>query len=177
MDIDLNKYHIEVSIGNMFTKDIFIKLPKTEQSLEYSLLANHVSEEDKLGYEKFDTSIKSVTGIKRVDNLIINKPTNIYYLNLYLNILKEKNMYLPSEELQVTTSLLQEKISDLIQSDNKNMTYNEMKIFLEEEKKPNESKDKTDNADKAPRFSIKTLQEKHIERKGNNGKKEKDSKN
>lgn len=170
MSIDLNKYHIEVSINDLRRKKVFIKLPITEKSLELSLINNNVSEEP--NYINLDSNINSVIDIKKVNNVVMKKPINIYYLNMYLNILKQKNIDFASEKIEINTATLKEKISCLIDTKNKELNYDEIKKILEEK---NQSKEMTTPIKKAPIFSIKDLQREHIERKATNGKKEKDS--
>lgn len=146
-------------MNNIKGKEVAIKLPISEASLEHSLLTILLFKDDMLGYKNYDTEFMSVINIIRVKNITINKPTNIYYLNLYLNILKEKRINLPSEYMTITTDILKEKIAVLIGASNKSMNYNEIKQFINKG-------DKTKKTQK-PMFNIKSLQKKHIERKAN----------
>ena len=45
MEIDLNQYHIEIKILNIELEEVYIKLPKSEESLEFSLLEKSTSKE------------------------------------------------------------------------------------------------------------------------------------
>lgn len=173
--IDLNKYYVEVSIMNNKRKDVFVKLPKTQKELEYSLMRMEVAEENQLKYTTFNKKIKSIKSIKKVDIITIKKPTNIYYLNMYLNLLKDKNINFASKKMEITTSILQKEIAKLIEAENEKLNYDEIKSFLEEnnsrgnkeEQPTKKSKEKKKDKPKKIKFSIKELQRQHRERKGN----------
>lgn len=171
MGIDLRKYYIEIVMNNMDFKEITIKLPITNESLEKALLKILLIERDMLGYKNFDTELMSVLDIVKVDNITIEKPTNIYYLNLYLNILKEKNINLPSEDMVITTEILKEKIANLLKLPRKDMNFEEITDFITEQETSNNSKEiKTETKQvtksRQTKFSVKQLQKIHNERKG-----------
>lgn len=182
MEINLNLYFVEGIIKNNRFEDVEIKLPLSEESLKHSLINKKIITEELVEYQNFDIPTRSVIAIKKVDNIILTPPTNIYYLNLYLNLLKEKNIYLPSEKLKLTTEILQEKIADLIEAKNKSMNYDEIKEFIARKKKEQEAKSEQIKAEQEakaeqtkqvtkntkPRFSIQELQKRHMERKGSN---------
>lgn len=182
MEINLNLYFVEGIIKNNRFEDVEIKLPLSEESLKHSLINKKIITEELVEYQNFDIPTRSVIAIKKVDNIILTPPTNIYYLNLYLNLLKEKNIYLPSEKLKLTTEILQEKIADLIEAKNKSMNYDEIKEFIARKKKEQEIKSEQAKAKQEakaeqtkqvtkntkPRFSIQELQKRQMERKGSN---------
>lgn len=172
--INLNKYHVKFIMKNINLEEVSIKLPITDRSLEKALIKILLIEKDMLGYENFDTEFMSVLDIVKVDNIKIEKPTNIYYLNLYLNILKEKNINLTSENKVIRTEFLKEEIANLLKSSRKNMDYKELKELMLKEnkfsKKELEEKQKTrKNSDNGKlRFTIPQLQRLHNEGKGKN---------
>lgn len=171
MSINLKKYYIEIVMKNMDFKEVIIKLPITDESLEKALLKILQIEKDMLGYKNFDTELMSVLDIIKVDNIEIKKPTNIYYLNLYLNILKDKDINLSSEKMIITTDILKEKITDLLEIQNKDMNFEEIKNFIKENNKLDDLKEETEEINEViknqkPMFTVKQLQKIHNERKG-----------
>lgn len=174
MNINLNKYHVKIIMKNINLEEVSIKLPITDKSLEKALIKILLIEKDMLGYENFDTEFMSVLDIVKVDNIKIEKPTNIYYLNLYLNILKQKNIDLTSEKKVITTDFLKEDIANLLKSSRKDMDYKELKELMLEENKFNkkdlEKKQKTRKKSENGklRFTIPQLQRFHNEGKGKN---------
>lgn len=174
MNINLNKYHVKIIMKNINLEEVSIKLPITDKSLEKALIKILLIEKDMLGYENFDTEFMSVLDIVKVDNIKIEKPTNIYYLNLYLNILKQKNIDLTSEKKVITTDFLKEDIANLLKSSRKDMDYKELKELMLEENKFNkkdlEKKQKTRKKSENGklRFTIPQLQRFNNEGKGKN---------
>lgn len=171
MSINLKKYYIEIVMKNMDFKEVIIKLPITDESLEKALLKILQIEKDMLGYKNFDTELMSVLDIIKVDNIEIKKPTNIYYLNLYLNILKDKDINLSSEKMIITTDILKEKITDLLKIQNKDMNFEEIKNFIKENNKLDNPKEETKEINEVIKnqktmFTVKQLQKIHNERKG-----------
>lgn len=168
MKIDLNKYYIEAVIKNIENKEVFIKLPITEESLEHTLVQKNIISEEFLGYKNFEMKLKSVLKLNRIKNIEIKKPTNIYYLNLYLNLLKEKNIALDdTKHDEWNTEILQSRIAELL--DSKIMNYEAYTNYLNNQiQAMNEQKAKNTKQDKPkekPLFSIRDLQKRHIERK------------
>lgn len=105
--------------------------------------------------------MKSVIDIE-IRNFNIKKPTNIYYLNCYLDILKFKGLELPEEEIDITTDKLKEMIADLLNSNNKVMDLTEIYDLINND----QSATTKETSTKKPIFSIKELQRQHLERKG-----------
>lgn len=174
--IDLRENHIQAVIKDLRHKEKKIKLPITHDSLEKALVEKDIVSTDSLTYTNFDMTIKSVLELFQVNNIKIKTPTNIYYLNLYLNLLKQQNINLDDDEIvEWNTEILKSKIADLLNTSI--MNYDEFIDLLKnkeseatsenEETKENEVKDKSKEK---PLYSISKLKKRHIERKGSNGK-------
>lgn len=164
MEIDLNRYHVEAIIKNNRMQEVSVKLPKTEESLEHSLLQKRIAEENVLGYKSFDKKLKSVLSLKQIDNINIEPPMNIYYLNLYLNLLKEKNIKLDTKKDTWNTEIIQTRIAELL--DCESMNYEGFLSYMKDGRnKEQKDNSKPDKPKEKPLFSIDKLQKRHIERK------------
>ena len=156
MEIDLNQYHIEIKILNIELEEVYIKLPKSEESLEFSLLEKKiVTNTNTLGYLNFENKMKSVKGFKKL-NIEVEEPLNIYYLNLYLNLLKERDIKLEENE-KLSTEILKSKISSLLKLEDI-LDYQQIKDLK------NKQKEKKDLIYK-PQFSLEKLLNRHHKRK------------
>lgn len=140
MSINLNKYKIEVVINTVEGEQKTIKLPLFKESFQKALTNILLADKDTFNYKFFNSEFMSVRKIKKIDNIKINIPTNVFYLNLYLNILKNKNIDFADEEMILTTDILKEKIVDLLELENKNYNYDELKKEAER-KFTNENED------------------------------------
>lgn len=171
--IDLREHHIKAVIKDNRNKETNVKLPITHDSLEKALVEKDIISADSLNYTTFDKSIKSVLELFQVKNIRIKTPTNIYYLNLYLNLLKQQNIKLDDEEIEEwNTEILKSKIADLLNTSK--MNYDEFINLLKNKESEATSEDegtKEKNKSKEkPLYSISKLKKRHIERKGSNGK-------
>ena len=68
-------------------KEVAIKLPNTEKGLKHSLRLNEIADEEEINYTNFEHKLKSVLYLYNIDTIKIEAPLNIFYLNLYLNLL------------------------------------------------------------------------------------------
>lgn len=160
--------YIKVLIKDLGMNEVYLKLPMANKDLETILLKNEITEVGQTSVEHFDSVIKSVINIE-IKNFTIKQPTNIYYLNTYLEILKKNNQELPNEPIAITTVKLKEMIADTLGVDNKNMTLEEIYNVINGVVEVEDSKQissRSNNKDEKPLFSIKKLQEIHLERKG-----------
>lgn len=154
--------YINVMINNLKMKEVKIRLPMKNSNLKKALIKNEITQFDQSSIEDLDVFIKSVTNTE-IKNFNIKKPTNIYYLNSYFEILKNKSLTLPKNKIDITTAKLKEMMAELLNSDNKNMTLNEIYTIINSEVTNNEVVD--NNIKRKLRFSIKKLQKKQRERK------------
>ena len=119
--------YIDIVIGNMAFKTFDLKLPKTRENLEKVLIDNEISEE--IEVELFDNPLNSVKEIE-IKNFKIKEttenPTNVFYLNVYLQILKTNKLDVPEKEIEIDTIVLKEMISDLLNADNKDIDIEEI---------------------------------------------------
>lgn len=160
--------YIKVMIKDLGMNEVYLKLPMANKDLETILLKNEITEVGQTSVEHFDSIMKSVINIE-IKNFTIKQPTNIYYLNTYLEILKKNNQELPSEPIVITTVKLKEMIAETLGVVNKNMTLEEIYNVINSVVEADDSKQistRSDNKDGKPLFSIKKLQEIHLERKG-----------
>lgn len=175
MSVDLNKYFIEIMMSDIDKTPTLIKVPITDNSLKHALLNKLKLSKEDLKYENHNLKSMSVLEIIKVNHVKIEKPTNVYDLNLYLNILKEKNINFAQEEITISNDFLRDEIHFLLEVTNEKKEYTELKKLFEQQKiskeKPQEQKEESEEKPKEkPIFTIKQLTEKHNERKGKNGK-------
>lgn len=155
-------------IRDLGMNEVTLKLPMNNTDLQKILLKKEITEVGQTSVQHFDADLKSVIGIE-IRNFAIKPPTNIYYLNTYLEIMKNNNQELPSEPIEITTLKLKEMIANILGVDNKNMTLEEIYNVINGTLEVDTSKgiiSGTKNKDGKPLFSIKKLQEIHLERKG-----------
>lgn len=187
MSVNLNKHYVEAVIFNLMAKEQKIKLPISRQSLNKALLEFNIIKESDLSVEAFDKPINTVRRIEKLNDFKIESPTNIYYLNEYLTILKEKELSL-SAKMIINTKKLKEEISTLLNMKNSNPSLkeivqarkgNQISSSSENKKQENQkeqtddekkkSKPKTEKKEK-PMFRIDDILRKQRERKSKNGK-------
>lgn len=171
--------HIDTITGNLDFKTFNIKLPKKRKDLEEILLDNNTIEKgEEIKVEHFNNTFISVKDIE-IKNFKIKattkNTTNIFYLNVYFEILKSKNLDVPEEEIEIDTIVLKEMISDLLNANNKNIDIEEIYKIIncsedkeeqnEEEKIELETNSDENKVKERPVFSIKKLQQRRMERK------------
>lgn len=167
--IDLNQHHIEAVIRNLEMKEVAIKLPNTEKGLKHSLRLNEIADEEEINYTNFEHKLKSVLYLYNIDTIKIEAPLNIFYLNLYLNLLKERNIELNTKEDEWNTEVIKSKIAELLNTDSMNYDdfvkhIKDTKAKEHQNKEPKE-KEQENKPKKKPMFSIKEMQREHLERK------------
>lgn len=81
--------------------------------------------------------------------------TNLFYLNVYFLILKERNLHVPDEELVITTDKLKEMIAELLDIDIEIEDLNLQRIHDTLQKKEVEVEQQEEKPRKKPMFSIK----------------------
>lgn len=170
--IDLNMYHIKATLKNNRREEVAVKLPNSVEGLEQSLILNKITDEDNLGYENFELKIKSILALERIDTIKIKAPLNIYYLNMYLNLLKEKNIKLDTKEDEWNTEIIKSRIAELLNTNS--MNYDDFVNYITDTKtqeqkneaEPNDTKE--DKPKKKPMYTIAELQKRHLERKRGN---------
>lgn len=81
--------------------------------------------------------------------------TNLFYLNAYFLILKERNLHVPDEELVITTDKLKEMIAELLDIDIEIEDLNLQRIHDTLQKKEVEVEQQEEKPRKKPMFSIK----------------------
>lgn len=155
-------------IRDLGMNEVTLKLPMDNTDLQQILIKKEITEAGQSSVQHFDNNMKTVIDIE-IRNFAIKPPTNIYYLNTYLEIMKIDNKELPSEPIEITTVKLKEMIADLLGVENKDMTLEEIYNVVNGTVEVSSSKEvsnETRNKEKKPLFSIKKLQKKHLERKG-----------
>lgn len=179
MGIDLNKSRINGIIVNGVGKEVTIPLVITDESLKKTLINKDITPIEFAKYKTFNNKRKSILRLEKINNFKFTKVTNVFYLNEYLNILKEKNIELPSEETELNTDIIKEKIAYLLGSDKKDMNLDEIKQYRKtlDTENAKDTKNKTENITKKSKpkkedlvFDIKELQKQHLERKLGNDK-------
>ena len=88
--------------------------------------------------------------------------TNLFYLNAYFLILKERDLHVPEEELLVTMNKLKEIIAELLDIEFEDL--NLQIIHDTFQKKEVEVEQQQEKTKKKPMFSIKEMQREHRER-------------
>lgn len=156
MTMKFNK--VKISLLNLDREEITLRLPVKNSELRKLLIAKNVVCADQSKVHHLDGRLKSVTKTE-LRNFIIEKPTNIYYLNSYFLFLKEKDWELPEENITITTEKLKELIADIFNFPRKDMTLEEIFQTL------NSSNTQKELKKEKPIFSIYQLQANHRERK------------
>ena len=88
--------------------------------------------------------------------------TNLFYLNVYFLILKERDLHVPDDELVITTDKLKEMIAELLDIEIEDLNLQRIHDTLQ--KKEVEVEQQEEKPKKKPMFSIKEMQREHRER-------------
>lgn len=151
---------VKAYLMNPLDDEVMVKIPRPYESLKNwiaDLESNFNVEgtiDESFDAESFWEFLYSVTDIE-IRNFRIEEPTNLFYLNTYFMILKERDLYVPEEEIVITTDKLKEMISELIDIEILDLNLQEIHDrLLKKEDKPK----------KKPMFSIKEMQREHMER-------------
>lgn len=80
--------------------------------------------------ESFGEFLYSATDID-IRHFTVEEPTNIFYLNAYFIILKERELPIPEEELVITTEKPKEMIAELLNIENQDLSLEKVHgVFL-----------------------------------------------
>lgn len=159
--------YVETYLMNPLDDEVMVKIPKTYESLR-NWIADPESNfnvedaiDESFDAENFGEFLYSVTGIE-INNFTIEEPTNLFYLNTYFMILKERDFHVPEEELVITTDKLKEMIAELLDLEVQDIKLQKIhETFFKKEVQVEEQEDKPK---KKPMFSIKEMQREHRER-------------
>lgn len=151
---------VKAYLMNPLDDEVMVKIPRPYESLK-NWIADPESNfnvegtiDESFDAESFWEFLYSVTDIE-IRNFRIEEPTNLFYLNTYFMILKERDLYVPEEEIVITTDKLKEMISELIDIEILDLNLQEIHDrLLKKEDKPK----------KKPMFIIKEMQREHMER-------------
>lgn len=159
--------YIETYLMNPLDDEVMVKIPKTYESLR-NWIADPESNfnvegaiDESFDAENFGEFLYSVTGIE-INNFTIEEPTNLFYLNAYFLILKERDLHVPDEELVITTDKLKEMIAELLDIRIEELNLQRIRDTLQ--KKEVEVEQQEEKPKKKPMFSIKEMQREHRER-------------
>lgn len=159
--------YIETYLMNPLDDEVMVKIPKTYESLR-NWIADPESNfnvegaiDESFDAENFGEFLYSVTGIE-INNFTIEEPTNLFYLNAYFLILKERDLHVPDEELVITTDKLKEMIAELLDIRIEELNLQRIRDTLQ--KKEVEVEQQEEKPRKKPMFSIKEMQREHRER-------------
>lgn len=159
--------YVKTYLMNPLDDEVMVKIPKTYESLRKWIAdpdSNFNVEgaiEESFDAENFGEFLYSVTGIE-INNFTIEEPTNLFYLNAYFMILKERNLHIPEEELVITTDKLKEMIAELLDIRIEELNLQRIRDTLQ--KKEVEVEQQEEKPRKKPMFSIKEMQREHRER-------------
>ena len=159
--------YVKTYLMNPLDDEVMVKIPKTYESLR-NWIADPESNfnvegaiDESFDAENFGEFLYSVTGIE-INNFTIEEPTNLFYLNAYFMILKERNLHIPEEELVITTDKLKEMIAELLDIRIEELNLQRIRDTLQ--KKEVEVEQQEEKPRKKPMFSIKEMQREHRER-------------
>ena len=159
--------YVKAYLMNPLDDEVMVKIPKTYESLR-KWIADPESNfnvegaiDESFDAENFGEFLYSVTGIE-INNFTIEEPTNLFYLNAYFMILKERNLHIPEEELVITTDKLKEMIAELLDIRIEELNLQRIRDTLQ--KKEVEVEQQEEKPRKKPMFSIKEMQREHRER-------------
>jgi|SRR5699024_5141247 len=158
---------VKTYLMNPLDDEVMVEIPKTYESLRNWIAdpeANFNVEgtiDKSFDAESFGEFLYSVIGIE-INNVTIEEPTNLFYLNAYFLILKERDLHVPEEELVITTDKLKEMITELL--DIRIEDLNLQRIHDTLQKKEDKVEEQEDRPKKKPMFSIKEMQREHRER-------------
>src|SRR5699024_11107639 len=152
---------------NRLDDEVMVKITRTYEALRnfivdpmYNFNVEGAIDESFDG-ERFGEFLYSVTGIE-INNFTIEEPTNLFYLNAYFMILKERDLHVPEEELVITTDKLKEMIAELLDIRIEELNLQRIRDTLQ--KKEVEVEQQEEKPRKKPMFSIKEMQREHRER-------------
>ena len=151
---------VKVYLVNLDREEIVLSLPVKNSELRELLIAKKVVEANQSEVKHLDSPLKSVTATE-IRHFTIRKPTNVYYLNSYLLFLKEMNLDLPEDPLEVTTGRLKQLMATVLHLDRKDMTLEEIYSVINSTNQCETKKTKNGK----PIFSIRQLQSDNKERK------------
>ena len=161
--------YIETYLMNPLDDEVMVKIPKTYESLR-NWIADPESNfnvegaiDESFDAENFGEFLYSVTGIE-INNFTIEEPTNLFYLNAYFLILKERDLHVPDEELVITTDKLKEMIAELLDLEIQELNLQKVHDALLKKEDEVEVEEQEDKPKKKPMFSIKEMQREHRER-------------
>ena len=161
--------YIETYLMNPLDDEVMVKIPKTYESLR-NWIADPESNfnvegaiDESFDAENFGEFLYSVTGIE-INNFTIEEPTNLFYLNAYFMILKERDLHVPDEELVITTDKLKEMIAELLDLEIQELNLQKVHDALLKKEDEVEVEEQEDRPKKKPMFSIKEMQREHRER-------------
>lgn len=140
---------VEAYLLNPSDEEVMVKIPRSFESMfnfilepRFNFNVNDTFDET-LNAESFGEFLYSVTHIE-IKNFKIKEPTNIFYLNAYFLLLKQKELHVPEEELVITTEKLKEMIAELLKIEKENVSLSQIVDTLfentEEEKEKTEQK-------------------------------------
>lgn len=133
---------IKTYLLNPLEEEVMVEIPRSFQSMFDFILVpsfniNNTFDES-LNAESFGEFLYSVTDIE-IKNFKIKEPTNIFYLNAYFLLLKQRELDIPGEEIVITTEKLKEMIAELLKTEKEDVNLNKIVDALlgntEEEKK------------------------------------------
>ena len=174
-----NYFEFTITGTNTYTKkDIFYDISLTHGDTPAGKTEENRVEDKYLKFkltevnENFELKIKSILALERIDTIKIKAPLNIYYLNMYLNLLKEKNIKLDTKEDEWNTEIIKSRIAELLNTNS--MNYDDFVNYITDTKtqeqkneaEPNDTKE--DKPKKKPMYTIAELQKRHLERKRGN---------
>ena len=159
--------YVKAYLMNPLDDEVMVKIPRTYEALRnfivdpmYNFNVEGTIDESFDG-ERFGEFLYSVTGIE-INNFTIEEPTNLFYLNAYFMILKERDLHVPDEELVITTDKLKEMIAELLDIEIEDLNLQRIHDTLQ--KKEVEVEQQEEKPRKKPMFSIKEMQREHRER-------------
>lgn len=140
---------IKTYLLNPLEEEVMVEIPRSFQSMfdfilepSFNFNINNTFDES-LNAESFGEFLYSVTDIE-IKNFKIKEPTNIFYLNAYFLLLKQKELDVPGEELIITTEKLKEMIAELLEIEKEDVSLSKIVDTLlgntEEEKERIEQK-------------------------------------
>lgn len=145
---------VKAYLLNPAEEKVMVKIPRAYESLREFIVEPYFkfnvddTIEKSFDAENFGEFLYSVTDVE-IRNFTIEEPTNIFYLNAYFMILKERKLHVPEEELVITTEKLKRMIAELLNIENKDLNLQRIHDVIQ----GNESKQK------------KVMEQKELERK------------
>lgn len=132
-----------------------ISLPRSTTSLEEWVKENV----DDIEQEE----VGELYPVEKIDNSLIqveNKNTNIFYLNMYLSLLQQKQQSI--QEIIATDTNLKQAICSLLECAEKEYTLNDLQEMIDNPQKENEDED-TEEPPKKLQFTIAGLRQRQRE--------------